>query len=74
MSSDELLAAKDALQAAIFSGVLEVRFGERWIKYQSLNDMRAALGDLNNEIATVNPPSGTPLGPRSMCNLARFNG
>ena len=75
MTIDELNDAKAALQSAIYSGVLEVRFGDRWIRYQSLSDMRAALGDLNNEISTVNAAASDPLsGPRSMCTFARFDG
>jgi hypothetical protein len=75
MTIDELNVAKANLQSAIYSGVLEVRFGERWIRYQSLGEMRAALGDLNNEITTVNTLNASPLsGPRSMCNFAKFNG
>jgi hypothetical protein len=70
MTSDELTAAKDTLQKALYSGMLEVRFGERWIKYQSTADMQKALSDLNNTIATAS--SGTT--PRSMCNFTQFNG
>lgn len=70
MTSDELSAAKDTLQKAIYSGMLEVRFGERWIRYQSTADMQKALSDLNNEIATANAPTTG----RSMCNFTQFNG
>jgi hypothetical protein len=70
MTSDELSAAKDTLQKAIYSGMLEVRFGERWVKYQSTGDMQKALSDLNNEITTANAPTSG----RSMCNFTQFNG
>lgn len=70
MTSDELATARDNLQKAIYSGALEVRFGDRWIRYQSIPDMQRALGDLNNTIATT----GNGTTPRSMCNLGQFNG
>ena len=72
MTIDELNAAKDVLQKAIYSGAMEVRFGERWIRYQSTTDMRQALADLNSQIDAA---SASPLSPpRSMCNFTQFNG
>jgi uncharacterized protein YukE len=73
MTSDELSAAQDTLQKAIYSGMLEVRFGERWIKYQSTADMQKALADLNNQIANIQAQSSSTTG-RSMCNFTQFNG
>jgi hypothetical protein len=70
MTADELQTAKDNLQKAIYSGALEVRFGERWIKFQSTTDMRKALADLNNAIDDISQP-GTW---RSMSRFAQFNG
>lgn len=69
MTIDDLNTAKDTLQRAIYSGVLEVRFGDRLVRYQSITEMRQALADLNDAIASANSTS-----PRSMCNLVQFRG
>jgi uncharacterized protein YukE len=73
MTSDELAAAKETLQKAIYSGMLEVRFGDRWIRYQSTSDMQKALSDINNEISNV-AASATSSTRRGMCNFTQFNG
>jgi hypothetical protein len=70
MTYDELVAAKNELQKALYSGTLEVRFGERWMKYQSTGDLQKALSDLNNKITTANAPTCG----RSMSKLGQFNG
>lgn len=69
MTIDDLNAAKDTLQRAIYSGVLEVRFADRLVRYQSITEMRQALADLNDAIASANSTC-----PRSMCNLVQFRG
>lgn len=69
MTIDDLNAAKDTLQRAIYSGVLEVRFQDRLVRYQSISEMRQALADLNGAIADA---SGNT--PRSMCNFTQFQG
>lgn len=73
MTVDELSAAKDTLQKAIYSGMLEVRFGDRWVRYQSIPDMQKALSDLKDEITTVQSASSGST-RRSMCNFTQFNG
>jgi hypothetical protein len=70
MTLEQLLVQRDELEKNINSGVLEVRFGERWFKYQSTGDMQKALTSLDNRIAVLSSPSGS----RSMCNFTEFNG
>lgn len=48
---------RDALKAAIASGVLSVRFADRTIQYQSLQEMRALLAEMNGQLAAA---SGAP--------------
>jgi uncharacterized protein YukE len=74
VTADELAAMKDELQKAIYSGVLEVRFQDRLIKYQTTTEMRRALSDLNSTIDTGGDSGGSGTGSRSMSNFARFNG
>ena len=47
----ELQAARDTLQRAIFSGVRRVQFTDRSVEYNSVDDMRKALADLDAQIA-----------------------
>lgn len=70
MTLEELLVQRDNLLKNINSGMLEIRFGERWIKNQSTPDMQRALADINNQIAAITSPTAT----RSMCNFTQFNG
>lgn len=70
MTLAELITARDDLQKVIDGGIVEVRFGERWIKYQPLTEMRQRLSDLNEQIASASSGSS----PRSMCNLTEFKG
>jgi hypothetical protein len=41
---------RDALQAAIASGVLSVRYGEKTITYQSLDAMRSVLSEMDRQL------------------------
>jgi hypothetical protein len=41
---------RDALQAAIASGVLTTTFGGRSVTYQSLEEMRAVLADMERAL------------------------
>jgi len=50
-------AQRDALQAAIASGVLTVTFGNRSTTYQSLEQMRALLAEMERDL---NPTSVYP--------------
>ena len=52
----ELQAMRDALQRAIFSGTRRVQFTDRAVEYNSVDDMRKALADLDAAIAKT---SGT---------------
>ena len=38
------------LEEAIYSGVMEIEFSDRKIKYRSLKDMKSLIKRLNNEI------------------------
>lgn len=69
MTLGEMESLRDDLQRAIYSGALEVRFGDRWIKYQHSADMRQALSDLKNDIALAGTNQS-----RSMSTFVRFNG
>lgn len=42
---------RDTLKKAIASGVLSVRFADRTIQYQSLDQMRALLAEMNASLA-----------------------
>lgn len=42
-----------ALEAAIASGTLSVRYGDRQVTYQSLSEMRRLLRQMRGEIATA---------------------
>ena len=46
----ELQAARDTLQRAIFSGVRRVQFTDRSVEYNSVDDMRKALADLDAQL------------------------
>lgn len=41
---------RDALAAAVASGVLTVRYGEKTITYQSLESMRALLSEMDRHL------------------------
>ena len=51
MQLSELLSARDTLQRAIFSGTRRVQFADRAVDYDSIDDKRKALADINAEIA-----------------------
>lgn len=40
----------DTLKAAIASGVLTVKFSDRMVTYQSIREMREALGAMQQEV------------------------
>ena len=48
---DELYAQRDALRRTLRSGALEVRHGEKSVKYRTAADLQAALSDVQREIA-----------------------
>ena len=47
----ELQSMRDELQRAIFSGTRRVQFTDRAVEYNSVDDMRKALADINGAIA-----------------------
>ena len=49
----------DALEAAIASGTLEVRVGEKLVRYQTIPDMIRARDLLRDQLDTSEPPSRT---------------
>lgn len=46
----ELEAQRAALKKAMRSGVLSVEHGDKSVRYRSMNELRAALADLDAEI------------------------
>ena len=57
MQLSELLSARDTLQRAIFSGTRRVQFADRAVDYDSIDDKRKALADINAEIARASGPA-----------------
>lgn len=53
-TSDQLQRLKDSYAR----GVLELREGDTWIKYNSMSEMRAAIKEMEAEINS-SVPSGT---------------
>lgn len=49
----QLEAKRDALQAALYSGVRSVHFQDRRIDYTTTDEMRNALSDLDQQIKTL---------------------
>jgi hypothetical protein len=47
----ELQSMRDTLQRAIYSGARRVQFTDRTVEYNSVDDMRKALADLDAQIA-----------------------
>lgn len=64
MDLNQLLAQRDALQAARYSGALQIRAGDKWISYKSDAELRRALADIEQQIASAQ-------GKRSGLRLAR---
>ena len=48
-----LQSMRDTLQRAIFSGTRRVQFTDRAVEYNSVDDMRKALADIDTAIATA---------------------
>ena len=47
---------RDTLQRAIFSGTRRVQFTDRAVEYNSVDDMRKALADINSKITKASGP------------------
>ena len=56
----ELQSMRDTLQRAIFSGTRRVQYTERAVEYNSVDDMRKALADIDTAIATGSGPTPSP--------------
>lgn len=53
IAATELQSMRDTLQRAIFSGTRRVQFTDRAVEYNSVDDMRKALADIDAAIATA---------------------
>ena len=53
----ELQSMRDTLQRAIFSGTRRVQFTDRAVEYNSVDDMRKALADIDAAIAKASGPA-----------------
>ena len=49
----ELQSMRDTLQRAIYSGTRRVQFTDRSVEYNSVDEMRKALADLESQIANA---------------------
>lgn len=59
ISLSELQSMRDKLQRALFSGTRRVQFSDRAVEYNSVDDMRKALADLDAQIATASGAAQT---------------
>lgn len=50
-TADQLQRLKDAYAR----GVLEIREGDTWLKYNSMSEMRQAINDMESEINDTRP-------------------
>ena len=57
ITATELQAMRDTLQRAIFSGTRRVQFTDRAVEYNSVDDMRKALADIDAAIAKASGPT-----------------
>jgi len=53
ITATELQSMRDALQCAIFSGTRRVQFTDRAVEYNSVDDMRKALADIDAALVTA---------------------
>jgi len=53
ITAAELQSMRDALQRAIYSGTRRVQFTDRAVEYNSIDDMRKALADIDTAIASA---------------------
>ncbi len=53
MTLDELLAQRDGLLSARYTGAMRMRAGDKWIDYKSDAEMRRALADIEQQIASA---------------------
>ena len=53
ITATELQTMRDALQRAIFSGTRRVQFTDRAVEYNTIDDMRKALADIDAAISAA---------------------
>ena len=53
MELADLIAQRDALQSARYSGALQIRAGDKWISYKSDAELRRALEGIEQQIAVA---------------------
>ncbi|MEA1052351.1 hypothetical protein U5801_21450 [Lamprobacter modestohalophilus] len=53
MDLSQLIAQRDALLRARYSGALQIRAGDKWISYKSDAELRRALADIEQQIANA---------------------
>lgn len=56
----DLIAMRDALETARYSGQRRVRLGSVETEFKTDGEMKAALADLNRKIAAASGPAGSP--------------
>jgi hypothetical protein len=64
----ELQSMRDALQRALFSGTRRVQFSDRAVEFNSVDDMRKALADIDAAIAAA---AGAPQSSFSLATHSR---
>ena len=60
ITATELQTMRDALQRAIFSGTRRVQFTDRAVEYNTIDEIRKALADIDTAIATSSGPTPSP--------------
>lgn len=68
LTSTQLETARDTLRSAIYAGVSSVHFIDRRVDYQTVEEMRKALADLNDQIAGL---TGTAVVRRSYAAFSK---
>jgi hypothetical protein len=68
LTSTQLETMKDALQTAMYKGVQRIIFQDRAIHYQSVDEMRKAVADIDSQLAGL---SGTPESRRSFAGFSK---
>lgn len=56
----DMIAMRDGLEKARFSGTRKVQLGNSLVEYKSDAEMKTALVDLNRKIAAASGPTGSP--------------
>jgi hypothetical protein len=72
MMAGYTLTQLEALEAAIASGQLEVKFGDKSIKYQTLGDMQKLRNEMRSELAASGAFGAIPVANQRVA-LASFS-